>query len=165
MLFRSVGMRGAGKSSLARRIGSDLRLRVVDTDQEFQKKHGDICPFIATHGWEAFRREEAAVIQSCLQEKDIVLACGGGAVETPAVRAMLKKHAIVLWVQASEEELCKRLSRGERPRLTDLPLREEVRLFLEKRTPFFREVSTFTLSAHIPFSRQVPVVQIGRAHV
>ncbi len=149
-----VGMRGAGKSSLARKLGSKLKLKVLDSDHLFQDQHGPIRDFIAARGWPAFRQAEAEIIRDALQKKGIVLSCGGGAIETPEVRILLKDHAHTVWLKASEWNLIQRLKSGKRPALTTLPLDQEVKKLTEERAPYYAEVSVIEVPSHVLFSRQ-----------
>jgi shikimate kinase len=150
-----VGMRGAGKTGLGKRLASKLKLKFVDSDKKIVEQVGPLKDFIAAKGWPAFRALEESVIRHCLQTPGIVLACGGGATETPGVRAVLKELAVVVWLQAQESALVERLKSGKRPSLTALPVHEEVKKLVTERTPNYREVATIDIPAHLPFPRQV----------
>jgi len=151
-----VGMRGVGKSNFGRRFASKLKLKFIDADRAFEKKYGAIRPFVASRGWEEFRAREEEIVASVLLPGTVV-SFGGGAVESAKTRKLIRSRAIGIWIQATETELCKRLKNGKRPPLTKLPLHEEVKMFVQKRTPFYREVSSIEITPRIPFSRQVPV--------
>lgn len=148
-----VGMRGAGKSSLARRVGSLAHRRVVDTDHEIRSLHGQIDVFVQQKGWPAFRFEEEKVVAAHLKP-GCVLALGGGAIESQSTRDLLKQKAVTIWVQMSEKGSIQRLRETKRPPLTDLPLEEEVRQVLVKRNPLYNDVATIAVPEDIPFSRQ-----------
>ncbi len=145
-----VGMRGCGKSHLARQLARRLKLKHVDTDKVFSAEHGDIRAFVEKHGWEAFREKEAEAVEACLRP-GFVTALGGGAVETKRVRALLKKHATVIWMQVREKDVVERLKKLDRPALTDMPLEREVPMILKKRTPLYASVADLELPASIPF--------------
>lgn len=88
-------MRGSGKSLMGRALSHHLHWAFIDTDAEFARaKSVAIADFVATHGWPAFRREEAALFASLLVSHPncTVLATGGGLVETEDGRAALRAH-------------------------------------------------------------------------
>lgn len=154
-----VGMRGVGKSSLGRRLASRLKLRYMDSDHLVEDRLREpLATFIAREGWDAFRRTEADIIRDALRP-GIVLSLGGGALTTEATRSFLRGRAIIVWLQADLSQIVARLKRRARPALTSLPLEDEVRTVLAERTPQYREVATMTVSARVPFGRQVPLIQ------
>ncbi len=150
-----VGMRGAGKSSLARRLASKLQLQCIDTDRVFEDQFGPIKEYIASNGWESFRTKEEEVVAASLKRATVV-SLGGGATESKKTRALLKQCAIVIWIQAAKAELIKRLQSGKRPSMTDLPLHEEVHKLLVDRAPNYKEVASIAIPPEIPYSKQVP---------
>ncbi len=152
-----VGMRGVGKSALGRKLARKLGMTHIDSDHEFEKKHGPIRDFIAQKGWNAFRKKEEEVIASSLRSGS-VLSLGGGALTSAKTRKLIKEKTIAVWLQARESDLIKRLQSGKRPPLTDLPLAEEVRKFLLERGPHYREVAAIEISPTVRFSEQVPCV-------
>ena len=150
-----VGMRGAGKSNLARRLASRIELQCVDVDKAIEAAHGPIKEFVAVQGWPAFRAIEEQMVETLLKPGTVV-SLGGGATESAKTRLLLKKKAVVIWIQASKEELIKRLESGKRPSITGLPLAEEVQKLMEDRGPHYREVAHASIASSVPFSRQVP---------
>lgn len=152
-----IGMRGAGKSSLARRLAKRLSLVTRDSDHACVEKYGPIRAYVEKHGWPMFREREAEMITECLKP-GTVLACGGGATTNPRVRELLKESAICLWLQASEAVLLQRLGNGKRPPLTSLPLKDEVKQLLVERTPEYAETAHITIPAHLHFARQIPFI-------
>lgn len=152
-----TGMRGSGKSNLGRRLAHQLKLSFVDTDAIFVKSHGPIAEYVKKKDWASFRQEEERIIAENLKP-GCVIALGGGAIESPVTRALLKKKSTVIWLQMSEKGTVDRLKITKRPPLTDLPLEEEVRMLHEKRDPLYREIATLTLPENIPFSKQLPYV-------
>jgi shikimate kinase len=127
-----VGMMGAGKSSIGRRLATRLGLRFVDADNEIEKAADMTIPEIfQTHGEPYFRAGEARVIARLLAEGPQVLATGGGAFMDPNTRALIAQKGISIWLKADLDVLLRRTKRrGERP-LADrmrelLPLREPI---------------------------------------
>ncbi len=153
-----IGMRAIGKSSLGRRLAARSRLMHVDTDKEFARLHGPIPQYVQAKGWAAFRGEEEKVVAACIRP-GCVVSLGGGAVESAATRALLKQRSIVVWMHATDAMIVKRLQVTKRPKLTDLPVGQEVRAMLHKRDPQYRSIAAIILPHVIPFGGQVPYVQ------
>ena len=127
-----VGMMGAGKSSIGRRLAGRLGLPFVDADSEIETAAGmTIAEIFSQHGEPYFRAGEARVIARLLDHGPQVLATGGGAVMDPRTRDLIHIKGISVWLKADLDVLVKRTKRrGERP-LVDrmkelLPLREPV---------------------------------------
>jgi shikimate kinase len=127
-----VGMMGAGKSSVGRRLASRLGLPFVDADTEIETAAGMTIPEIfSTHGEPYFRAGEARVIARLLDHGPQVLATGGGAVMDQRTRDLIQIKGISVWLKADLDVLAKRTKRrGDRPlvdKMKDLlPLREPV---------------------------------------
>lgn len=90
-----IGMRATGKSTLSKWMASFLGLKLMDLDDVFVEKYGDIRVFIKAHGWEEFRRLETEVASECIAKyaHGYVLSTGGGIVETEASRDLLKQYS------------------------------------------------------------------------
>ena len=125
-----VGMMGAGKSSIGRRLAARLTVPFVDADSEIEAAAGMTIPEIfAKHGEPYFRAGEARVIARLLDAGPKVLATGGGAVLDPNTRQLIAAKSISVWLKADVDVLLRRTKRrGERPLIdqlkTLLPLRE-----------------------------------------
>jgi shikimate kinase len=127
-----VGMMGAGKSSVGRRLAARLAIPFVDADTEIESAAGMSIPEIfAKHGEGYFRAGEKRVIARLLDNGPQVLATGGGAVMDQATRDLIHIKGISVWLKADLEVLMKRTKRrSDRPladKINDLlPLREPV---------------------------------------
>jgi shikimate kinase len=127
-----VGMMGAGKSSVGRRLAARLGLAFVDADSEIESAAGMTIPEIfAKHGEVYFRAGEARVIARLLDGGPQVLATGGGAVMDPHTRGLIRDKGVSVWLKADLDVLVKRTKRrNDRPlvgKMKDLmPLREPV---------------------------------------
>ena len=125
-----VGMMGAGKSSIGRRLALRLGIPFVDADTEIESAAGMSIPEIfAKHGEPYFRAGEARVIARLLEQGPQVLATGGGAVMDGHTRALIRDKGLSVWLKADVDVLLKRTKRrGDRPlvdRIKDLlPTRE-----------------------------------------
>lgn len=116
-----VGFMGAGKSTVGRQLARTLGLPFTDADQAIEEQAGQpIREIFATAGEEAFRDLEREVITGLLTApEDAVLALGGGAVETAAIRAALAGHQVV-FLQISLDEALARVGHDTgRPLLRD----------------------------------------------
>ena len=153
-----VGMNGVGKSHFGRRLAARLGMRRVDTDVELRRRQGDEHAFIEAHGWEAFRKGEEATVLDCLRPGAVVVL-SGGAVESPAVRAALKKRAVTLWLHAGFHRVHKHLkaARRERPEFKGGVEEKAAREVLARRTPLYRGCADVVVHEHVPFRRQVTV--------
>ncbi|MDX1576767.1 MAG: shikimate kinase, partial [Kiloniellales bacterium] len=96
-----VGLMGAGKSSIGRRLGAGLGCPFVDADREIEKAAGcTIEEIFECHGEAAFRDGERRVIARLLGDDRQVLATGGGAFMDPRTRAAIRERAISVWLRA-----------------------------------------------------------------
>jgi shikimate kinase len=127
-----VGMMGAGKSSIGRRLAGRLGLSFVDADTEIETAAGMSIPEIFDkHGEPYFRAGEARVIARLLDHGPQVLATGGGAIMDQNTRVLIHVKGISIWLKADLDVLSKRTKRrGDRPlvdKMKDLlPLREPI---------------------------------------
>src|SRR6185312_1211642 len=128
-----VGMMGAGKSSIGRKLAQRLGLPFVDADSEIERAAGmSISDIFAEHGEPYFRAGEARVIARLLDAGPQVLATGGGAVMDPTTRELIATKSISVWLKADVEVLLRRTKRrGERP------LVDQLRTLLPLREPFY----------------------------
>eukprot|EP01035_Chromulina_nebulosa_P061520 gene61520-84151_t len=107
-----VGMMGAGKSTVGRRLAGRLRLPFVDADVEIEAAAGMSIPDIfETHGEPHFRDGEARVIARLLDGGPQILATGGGAFMREDTRARIRDKAISLWLKADADVILRRVKR------------------------------------------------------
>jgi shikimate kinase len=127
-----VGMMGAGKSSIGRRLAARLGITFVDADSEIESAAGmTIAEIFAQHGEPYFRAGEARVIARLLDNGPQVLATGGGAFMDQHTRDLIHIKGISVWLKADLDVLMKRTKRRNDRPLADkmhdlLPLREPV---------------------------------------
>jgi shikimate kinase len=136
-----VGMMGAGKSSIGRRLAVELGLPFVDADTEIETAAGMTIPEIfQTHGEPYFRSGEARVIARLLEGGPQVLASGGGAFINPQTRALIRERGVSVWLKAEVEVLLRRIRRrSDRPLLkTDDP-ELALRRLVDERYPVYAE--------------------------
>src|ERR1700690_3228415 len=127
-----VGMMGAGKSSVGRRLAARLTIPFVDADTEIESAPGMTIPEIfEKHGEPYFRAGEARVIARLLDNGPQVLSTGGGSVMNQQTRDLIHIKGISVWLRADLDVLVKRTKRRNARPLADklkdlLPLREPV---------------------------------------
>ncbi len=114
-----VGLMGAGKTSVGRRLAEKLEIPFVDADHEIELAAGKTIPEIfSDHGEDYFREGERRVITRLLENGKQVLATGGGAFMNAETREKIKGHGVSLWLKADLELLLKRVAkRNDRPLL------------------------------------------------
>ena len=114
-----VGLMGAGKTSVGRRLAEKLNIPFVDADHEIELAAGKTIPEIfSDHGEDYFREGERRVITRLLENGKQVLATGGGAFMNAETRQKIKDHGISLWLKADLDVLLKRVAkRNDRPLL------------------------------------------------
>ena len=141
-----VGMMGAGKSSIGRRLAARLAIPFVDADSEIEAAAGmTISEIFAKHGEASFRAGEARVIARLLDSGPSVLATGGGAVMDPATRALIGEKGISVWLNADIEVLMKRTKRRN-----DRPLVDKIKELMPLREPFYAQSNIIVYSRDEP---------------
>ena len=155
-----VGMMGAGKSSVGKRLANALSLPFRDADDEIEKAAGrTISEIFATRGEEEFRAGERRVIARLLDEPPHVLATGGGAFMNPETRALVKQKAISIWLKSDPEILARRVGRKDtRPLLQGRDPLAVLAELLEKREPSYREADLIVESADGPHMATVETI-------
>jgi shikimate kinase/3-dehydroquinate synthase len=120
-----VGFMGAGKTTIGRTLGA------VETD-------ADVPIELFEQGEAAFRAREADIVESTLRQPPQLIDLGGGAVTTPRVRELLRKHAHVVWLDADIDTCWDRVRGGDRPLAQDYV---EFKRLYEQRRPLYAEVA------------------------
>ena len=128
-----VGMMGAGKSSVGRRLAARLAIPFVDADSEIESAAGMTIPEIFDkHGEDYFRAGEARVIARLLDSGPQVLATGGGSIMDQHTRDLIHIKGISVWLKADLDVLMKRTKRR-----SDRPLSEKIKDLLPLREPVY----------------------------
>lgn len=136
-----VGLMGAGKSTVGRRLAGELGLAFHDADHEIEKAAGcSISDFFERFGEPAFREGERRVIARLLSGPRHVLATGGGAFMDPATRAIIRRLGISVWLKADIDLLMARvLKRPTRPLLKTADPRATMERLMKERYPVYAE--------------------------
>jgi len=136
-----VGLMGAGKTAIGRRLAARLGLPFVDADEEIEAAAGSsITDIFERLGEASFRDGERRVIARLLEGPPIVLATGGGAFMDPETRARIAEKGISVWLRADIETLVRRTSRRQnRPLLANGDPREILERLKEVRYPVYQQ--------------------------
>ncbi|MDR3474802.1 MAG: shikimate kinase [Devosia sp.] len=147
-----VGMMGAGKTTVGRRLAARLGRHFVDSDEEVEKAANMSIPEIfAARGEADFRAGEARVVARLLRDPDIVLGTGGGAFINPETRALIKAGSVSVWIKAELDLLFQRVSRrSNRPLLKTANPRATLKALIETRYPIYAEADLTVVSRDVP---------------
>jgi shikimate kinase len=152
-----VGMMGAGKSTIGRRLAARLRLPFLDADMEIEAAAGMPIPDIfETHGEPHFRDGEARVIARLLDGGPAVLATGGGALMREETRELIRDKAISIWLKADADIIMKRVKRrADRPLLQTPDPAATIGRLIEEREPVYRHADLTIWSRDVPHEKIV----------
>ncbi len=153
-----VGMMGAGKSTIGRRLASRLRLPFLDADTEIEAAHAGmtIPEIFATHGEPYFRDGEARVIARLLDGGPCVLATGGGAFLREETRSRIRDKAVSIWLKAEADIIMRRVKRrADRPLLKTADPAGTVERLIGEREPFYQHADLMIWSRDVPHEKIV----------
>jgi len=155
-----VGLMGAGKSTIGRRLASALELPFVDADDAIVAAAGQsIEDIFAERGECEFRRGERNVIARLLGGPVHVLATGGGAFVNPQTRALMKERAISIWLKAPLDVLMKRVTkRDHRPLLKEDNPQAVMERLIAERYPLYAEADLTIESGAGPHNAAVSAI-------
>ncbi|CAF26785.1 shikimate kinase [Bartonella quintana] len=138
-----VGLMGAGKSVIGKRIATMLGLPFYDSDQEIEKAaQMTITEFFKVYGESEFRALEQHVTLSLMKKSPLVLATGGGAYINEDIRQVINKNGISIWLKADLDILMKRVSRHPtRPLLQTANPKETMKKLMEQRYPIYAKAN------------------------
>ncbi len=147
-----VGMMGAGKTTVGRRLAARLGRQFIDSDEEIERAAQMSIPEIFEQRGEAeFRAGETRVIARLLKERDIVLATGGGAFVNLETRALVKQQAVSVWLKADLAILFERVSRrANRPLLKTADPKATLEKLIADRYPIYAEADITVMSRDVP---------------
>ena len=138
-----VGLMGAGKTTMGRRLAKRHGLPFIDTDQEIERRCGASIPTIFDlEGEEGFRKRESKVIADVMQVPGQVVTTGGGAVLAPENRSVLKQGFVIyldatpahLWIRLKSDSSRPLLAKSTDPEATLAELHQ-------KRDPLYKEIA------------------------
>jgi len=152
-----VGLMGAGKTSVGRRLADKLGVPFVDADHEIEAAAGKtIKEIFADHGEPYFREGERRVIQRLIGNGAQVLATGGGAYMNDETRQRIQEKGIAVWLKASLPILMKRvMKRQDRPLLQAEDPEAVMRGLIDKRYPVYAQADVTVESRDVQHGQMV----------
>jgi shikimate kinase len=155
-----VGLMGAGKSTVGRRLATKLALPFFDADQEIESAAGmSVQDIFSVYGEPYFREGERKVIARLLQEGPIVLATGGGAFMNEETRATVARAGVSIWLRAELPVLMRRVrKRANRPLLNTEDPEDTMRRLIAIRYPVYAQADVTVESHEAPHDRVVAEV-------
>jgi len=151
-----VGMMGAGKSSIGRRLAARLGIPFIDADAEIESAAGMTIPEIFDkHGEPYFRAGEARVIARLLDNGPQVLATGGGSLMDAQTRTLIGEKGVSIWLKADIDVLLKRTKRRN-----DRPLAEKIKDLLPIREPLYAQADIVVQSRDEPHDNIVDEIMV-----
>jgi shikimate kinase len=160
-----IGMMGAGKSSIGRRLATQLDIAFVDADSEIEQAAGMSIPDIfESKGEPYFRAGEARVIARLLESGPQVLATGGGAFMNAETRALIRGRGISVWLKAEPDLLLRRIKRrNDRPLLRTEDPEAKLKQLIEERYPIYAEADMTIHSREVPHEAIVAEIVLALA--
>ncbi len=152
-----VGLMGAGKTTVGRRLASRLHLPFVDADEEIERAAGlSISEIFDAFGEGEFRAGERRIMARLLEGPPQVIATGGGAFIDPETRGNIAAHGISIWLRADLDVLTERVARrNSRPLLRDKDPRATLASLMAIRDPIYAQADLVVDSADQPHSATV----------
>jgi len=152
-----VGMMGAGKSTIGRRLAARLGLPFLDADSEIETAAGMSIPDIfEAHGEPHFRDGEARVIARLLESGPAVLATGGGAFMREETRSRVGAKAVSIWLKADADIIMRRVRRrADRPLLQTPDPEATVGRLISEREPVYQHADLTIWSRDVPHDKIV----------
>ena len=136
-----LGLRGAGKTTVGRRLARRLRVPFVELDRRIEQAADlSLAELFSLHGEDYYRKLERDVLGAVLAERRaIVLATGGGIVTSPETYGLLRRTATTVWLRARPEDHWNRVVRqGDRRPMADHPqAMADLRALLASREPLY----------------------------
>jgi shikimate dehydrogenase len=140
-----IGFRGTGKTETGRLLSRLMGLPYYDTDLCVEEMAGKgIHEIFAEDGEDAFRELERSAV-AYLPAGDAVISTGGGIILDQGNVSALRRDAVMILLYADEKTLEKRIAGSERPRLTNMPLEEEIHLMMETRRPYYLAAADYSV--------------------
>ena len=161
-----VGLMGAGKTRVGRRLAEKLSLPFLDTDFEIEADTGKtIAELFANIGELAFREGERRMLARLMRNTSAIIATGGGAFMDPRTRAAIHENALSVWLRADLDTLVARTSRSnKRPLLQGVDKAAKLAELMALRYPIYAEADLTVDSLHGPVEQTVDAVLAALSH-
>jgi shikimate kinase len=163
-----VGLMGAGKSTVGRRLSTILRTDFVDADDAIaEAAQRTISEIFEEFGEPYFRDGERRVIARLIEEGHGVIATGGGAFVDPETRALILDRAIAVWIDCDVDTLVERTSRrNTRPLLKNGDPKAILTRLMEERGPHYAKAQIRVLSENSPHSdTAMRIIEAIESHI
>jgi XRE family transcriptional regulator, aerobic/anaerobic benzoate catabolism transcriptional regulator len=158
-----LGLRGAGKSTIGRRLARRLRIPFVELDRRVEEAAGlGLDEIFALHGEDYYRRLERESLERLLAEgRPIVVATGGGIVTSPETYGLLRRRTLTVWLRADPEDHWNRVvQQGDRRPMADHPqAMAELRRLLATRQPLYAEAAHTVDTSRLDLESAVKAVE------
>mgnify|MGYP002243491015 CR=1 FL=1 len=150
-----IGFLGAGKSTLARNVGTMFKRRFIDTDRLVVRRCGkSVTEIFETEGEDRFRELETSALRSLQSERSLLVSCGGGIVETPVNIELMHKMGTCVYLEGDFEDSLRQIRRSDtRP---DFRSPEHAARLFEHRRPLYRQAADITLDIRNKSFEDVP---------
>ena len=152
-----IGIMGAGKTTLGKRLAKQLNLEFFDSDLEIEDFAGcTIKTIFERQGEQAFRNIEQKVLAQLLSGSNRVIATGGGAFINPDTRLLIKEKTISIWLKTSLNLAMSRVEgRDKRPLLNNVDIRKKLDQIINQRNPIYAEADITIDSEDIPHDQMI----------
>lgn len=140
-----IGFLGAGKTTVARNIGTMFHREFIDIDRMVEREfHASVTEIFASHGEEEFRAAEARALKQLSERKSLLVSCGGGIVENRANVELMRKMGRVVYLEGTLEDSLAQIKRPDkRPDLGD---EKHARNLFEHRRPLYIEACDYRIT-------------------
>jgi shikimate kinase len=141
-----VGPMGSGKTTLGRRVAEQLGLTFIDCDEEIERRTGASVNLIFDIEGEAgFRARETALLRELSERDGVLIATGGGVIQSEENRRILRDRGFVVWLPATVNQQLQRLEKDrKRPLLQAPDRRERLEALARARNPLYAKVAHLT---------------------
>ncbi|EKT59421.1 shikimate kinase AroL [Providencia sneebia] len=153
-MFYIIGPRGAGKTTIGKKLAEHKEYNFVDTDKLIVERAGKtIAQIVEQHGWEYFRQLESDVLESLLQP-NLIISTGGGIILSEENQRVMRNNGTVIYLSTSPQVLAQRLAaepqNDQRPSLTGKSMLEEIEEVMSYREPLYRAAAHHVVDAGLP---------------
>ena len=163
-----IGPMGSGKTSVGKIVAKALAKEFHDTDQEIEANTGvDISYVFDVEGETGFRKREEKLVEAITQKKNIVLATGGGAIESENNRRCLANNGFVIYLETSlEDQVLRAKPSRQRPLLQDVEPKKKLQELMQKRKSLYESIADTIVKTegHKPHSLAKQVIENFDAH-
>jgi len=142
-----VGLMGSGKTTVGKQLSKTLSKKFIDTDHLIEQRTGvDISTIFELEGEDGFRLRETHLLEGLLNQKDLVIASGGGIILSQLNRKLLKKLGLVFYLKANCDDLANRLKNDKsRPLIQNVDIRIKMQDLLNVRDTLYDSVADYII--------------------